>query len=148
VPYGQISNDFGGFREMYAPGCFRGSLNKNLAMLFNHNPALVLGRTASGTAAFHDAPDGLWSACVPPDTQWAKDLVVSMQRGDIAEMSAAFYVTKSHWENRNGQKINVIDEGDLLECSVVTFAAYGDSTTAEVTDETNVDASFLAGIQA
>jgi HK97 family phage prohead protease len=129
APYDSASSDLGGFQEVYQAGCF----NKFLAqddprVLFNHNIDHVLGRKSAGTARFWEEPDGLHYDADLPDTQAARDLQVSMARGDIKESSAAFYITDYAWENRSGVRTRVIKEARLVEGSPHSFAAYAEST--------------------
>lgn len=129
APYNSVSSDLGGFQEVYQPGCF----NKWLAaddprVLFNHNIDCVLGRQSAGTARFWEEPDGLHYDADLPDTQAGRDLRVSMQRGDIKESSAAFYITDYAWENRGGVRTRIIKEARLVEGSPHSFAAYSEST--------------------
>ncbi len=129
APYNSTSSDLGGFQEVYQSGCF----NKWLALddprvLFNHNIDHVLGRKSSGTARFWEEADGLHYDADLPDTQVARDLRVSMQRGDVKESSAAFYIVDYVWENRSGVRTRVIKEARLVEGSPHSFAAYTEST--------------------
>jgi HK97 family phage prohead protease len=131
VPYGKLSCDLGGFREVYEPACFSESLADDLRVLFNHNVNYLVGRKSAGTAIFYDTIDGLQVEAEPPETSWANDLIVSMDRADIDQMSAAFYITKSRTEYQGSEKIRVVEKGRLLEASVTSFAAY-DATSAAV----------------
>jgi HK97 family phage prohead protease len=97
-------------------------------VLFNHNIDAVLGRKSAGTARFWEDAAGLHYEADLPDTQAARDLKVSLERGDIKESSAAFYILESTWENRSGIRTRVIQEARLVEGSPHSFAAYGDST--------------------
>jgi phage head maturation protease len=73
VPYNRLSLDMGGFKEMYAQGCFVGSLSDpDLTVCFNHDSSKVLGRLGSRTAAFTEKSDGLWCSAVIPNTTWAR----------------------------------------------------------------------------
>jgi HK97 family phage prohead protease len=132
APYDSPSMDFGGFKEIFAPGCFRDSLasGDDIRVLFNHKWDCVIGRMSARTAYFYDTPEGLNFDSHPPDAQWARDLLVSMERGDITQGSASFWIQEAHWETRNGQKLRVIDKARLLECSVHSFGMYQTSHSA------------------
>ncbi len=135
APYGQLSCDLGGFKEVYEPGCFAECLKQDdPRALFNHNPDYVLGRKSAGTARFFEQPDGLYFEADAPDTQWASDLLVSMRRGDITQGSAAFFILKPRWEYRGAQKVRVIEQAKLVESSIASFSAY-ESSTASVAEE-------------
>jgi HK97 family phage prohead protease len=149
VPYNSLSNqmrDFDGvFREKYARGCFARSLSDpDLRVCVGHDDLLVLGTNGMGTARFWEEDSGLWCEADAPSTQWVSDLLTSMRRGDIAKMSAAFYMTSQSWSNEGGQRIRTVQSGTLIEASVVTFPAYRD-TEANVQDfeQDNVDEDEL-----
>src|SRR4051812_3492156 len=82
------SQDLGGFVETIAPGAFRDAIPKSdIRALFNHDANFVLGRMKAGTLDVEEDRKGLKIRNTPPDTQWARDLVTSMKRGDVDQMS-------------------------------------------------------------
>lgn len=139
VPYNSLSHvmtNWGGekFRERYAPGCFRNSLtDPDLQICFNHDPSMVIGTVGRGTARFDEQDDGLYCEADAPNTQWCRDLICSMKRGDITRMSAGFYVVDEAWSTERGQLIRTVKSGTLIEASVVNRAAYP-ATQAAVQD--------------
>lgn len=143
APYNSRSKDLGGFVEVYAPGCFDESLARDdQRALFAHDPRFVLGRKSAGTARFWSDANGVNFEADVPDTTWANDLLTSMDRGDISQSSASFFIEQQHVELRDGQKVRVVEKARLVEGSVVSSAAY-EATTAtarsagefEVSDE-------------
>ena len=147
APYNSLSCDLGTFKEVFEPGCFTESLasGEDFRVLFNHNVDHVLGRRSAGTARFWDEADGLHYEADLPDTQVARDLKALMQRGDIKESSAAFYITKHRWETRSGVRTRVIETAQLVEGSPHSFAAY-EATTAEVKPVQDVAAQQAAAL--
>lgn len=118
------SEDLGGFREQVAPGAFNKTLQEaDVRALFNHDPNYVLGRVKAETLELAEDETGLAIRAVPPDTQWARDLAVSLERGDIDQMSFGFQVIKDEWEGQDRTLLEV----RLFDVSVVTFAAYPDT---------------------
>lgn len=143
APYNSLSSDLGGFKEIYSPGCFAASLrdgSEDPRVLFNHDIGAVLGRMSNGTARFWEEADGLHYEADLPDTQAGRDVRTLVERGDIRESSAAFYITKQHPEQRGGWKVRVIEEARLVEGGPHSFAAY-DRSTANVSRETALESS-------
>jgi hypothetical protein len=123
--------DIGGwFREMILPGAFTESIGQDdVRALFNHNPDYIMGRNKSGTLTLTEDEKGLRVEIDPPDTQFARDLAVSIERGDISQMSFGFEIESSddiEWQR--GQKgmldLRKIKRAKLWDVSPVTFPAY------------------------
>lgn len=148
APYDSLSEDLGGFREIYQRGCFAESLKAgdDVRVLFNHNIDHVLGRTSSGTARFWEDAAGLQYDADLPDTQIARDLAALMERGDVRESSAAFYILQHRWEQRGGDRVRVIEKAKIVEASPHAFAAYG-ATTAAVEEQADAEAEALLARQ-
>jgi len=125
------------FKEKIEPGAFADAIPKSdTRSLWNHDSNYVLGRKSSKTLRLQEDDHGLKVEIIPPDTQWARDLVVSIDRGDVREMSFGFIVKEDgdKWE-RDGSnppvrtlKKNGIEE--LVDVSPVTFPAYMDTEIA------------------
>lgn len=130
--FNQASEDLGGFVEIIRPGAFRDVLGNDVRALFNHDANYVLGRNSSGTLRLEEDGRGLASRITPPETQWAKDLVVSMRRGDVDQMSFGFKVGEDEWsKDKSGTVTREIRRVERLhDVSVVTYPAYP-QTTAE-----------------
>lgn len=123
--FNQLSEDLGQFREMIAPGAFKKTINEaDVRALWNHDPNFVLGRTKNGTLELKEDEKGLAIKIKPPDTQWARDLMVSIQRGDVDQMSFGFRAIKEDWKTENDELIRVLQEVELFDVSPVTFPAY------------------------
>jgi hypothetical protein len=121
--FNQLSEDLGGFREQIAPGAFTNTLKTaDVRALFNHDPNYVLGRTTSGTLRLAEDETGLIVEIDPPGTQWANDLLVSINRSDITQMSFAFRAVQEQWQN--GKSVRTLIEVELFDVSPVTYPAY------------------------
>ena len=119
--------DIGFFREKIAPGAFSNSIKTDdVRALFNHDPNHVLGRNKAGTLKLSEDKDGLAIEIDPPDTQSARDLMTSMKRGDIDQMSFGFQVVKESWEEGEDNQLDLrtLDQVRLFDVSPVTFPAY------------------------
>lgn len=127
--FNSLSEDLGGFREVLMPGCFKEALgHSDVRGLFNHNPDKILGRNASGTLRLTEDERGLHFEIDPPETSYAKDLGVSMRRGDVTQCSFGFKVASGgdSWaEDSAGMWIRTITKVEqLFDVSPVTYPAY------------------------
>lgn len=133
--FDSMSENLGGFREKIQPGAFSAVVkNADCRALINHDPNLIIGRTTAGTLRLREDKTGLFMEVDLPDTQPARDLVVSIERGDINQQSFGFRVKKDAWEeNRETGEITrtIIELDELLDVSPVTFPAYPDTTVAK-----------------
>ncbi len=121
--------DIGGwFMERVAPGAFkRAIVEDDVRALFNHDPNFVLGRNRAKptpTLTLSEDETGLLYTVVPPDTQVARDLMVSIDRGDISQGSFGFRVRKQEWDETGEIVKRTLLEVELFDVSPVTFPAY------------------------
>ncbi len=130
--FNSLSEEIFGFREKIAPGAFKNALGKSdIRALLNHDPNYVLGRTKSGSLRAWEDDTGLAVEIDPPSTMWAEDLLVSIGRGDISQMSFAFRVAEDKWETVDGvdqRTILIFDE--IFDVSPVTYPAYPETDVA------------------
>ena len=90
----------GCFMEKLARGCFANSLMKDdIRALYNHNSDYVVGRVANKSLSLKEDSHGLEFEATPPDTAWAKDMMVSIDRGDINQCSFGFSVLREEWDD-------------------------------------------------
>lgn len=123
---------FGSFVEVIAPGAFGPALKgADVRCLWNHDSSYVLGRTRSGTLRVEEDELGLRMEVTPPDVQWARDLMASIERGDVDQMSFGFRVARDEWQEQGDLLVRTILEiEELYEVSPVTFPAYPDTAVA------------------
>lgn len=121
------------YYERIQPGAFDRALAElqDVRALFNHDPNHVLGRTKSGTLRLTTDSTGLRYDVDLPNTQTAKDLAESVNRGDVSGSSFAFSVTASgqEIERSDGQTYRNITDANLFDVSVVTYPAYESATS-------------------
>ena len=119
------------FTEVIAPGAFDRTLkSKNdIRAYINHDERLILGSTRAKTLRLESRDDGLYSEIDLPDTSYARDLSVSIARGDTRTMSFGFSTVKDSWTDANNRTLK---EVRLHEVSAVTGVAAYPATTASV----------------
>jgi len=127
--FDSLSQDLGGFVEIIRPGAFTKTLQESdVRALKNHNSDYVLGRKSSGTLRLEEDARGLRVEIDTPKAQWANDLVESIERGDVKEMSFQFRKVIDRWTEREGQPdLRELIEVRLFEVSPVTWPAYTDT---------------------
>jgi len=108
-------------------------LKDDVRVFFNHDANLILGRTKSGTAKISTDREGLVYQFEVPDTTYGRDLLVSMERGDVNQSSFAFSVEKDSWSEKNGRDIRTIEKvARLYDVSPVSIPAYPDADSLQV----------------
>ena len=140
----ELGGDFP-FMEKVVKGAFEDSIKEDdIRALFNHDPNYVLGRNLSGTLSLQEDEKGLYVRIVPPNTQWAKDLLVSIKRGDINQMSFGFTVVLDNWTiSSDGTDVRELLKVRLYDVSPVTFPAYT-QTECNIRSMTDVYKHFIA----
>jgi len=120
------SEELGGFTEIIRRGAFTKTLQEaDVRALWNHDPNYVLGRTKSGTLSLAEDDHGLRIEIIPPDTTWARDLMESIRRGDVDQMSFGFRTIRDRWQtDEQGKVVRELLEVALYDVSPVTFPAY------------------------
>lgn len=116
----------GWFREQVAPGAFSDSLKTDdIRALWNHDTNIVLGRNKAGTLDLWEDEKGLAVQIEPSDTGLVRDLLKSIERGDVSQMSFGFQVQRATWtEEEDQDDLRTIEQVKLWEVSPVTFPFY------------------------
>jgi len=131
--FNALSENLGGWREKILPGAFADVLDDDVRGLFNHNPDKILGRSPE-TLRLAEDDNGLSYEIDPPDTQYARDLLVSLERGDVDQSSFGFEVAEESWINPSDEEplpIRVIHKiRKLWDVSPVVFPAYPQTSVA------------------
>lgn len=127
--FDKLSEDMWGFREKIAPGAFTEAIKEDdIRGLWNHDPNYVLGRNKAGTLRLREDGIGLAVEIDPPDVQWARDLMVSIDRGDVTQMSFGFTLVKDEWDHSDrNQPVRTLKKVKLYDVSPVTYPAYPDT---------------------
>ncbi len=126
-----------GFMERVAAGAFSKTISEaDVRFLINHDPNLVLARNTAGTLRLSEDDEGLLTDADMAPTSYAKDLAISLERGDITQMSFAFEVVKDEWEVVTNEddgpdyELRTLLELKLWDVSAVTYPAYDDTDAA------------------
>jgi HK97 family phage prohead protease len=137
VGYGAVFEEWSppmyGFRELIEPGAFKKTLQEaDIRSLWNHDRNFVLGRNVAGTLELEEDEVGLRYDVTVPNAQWARDLVASIQRGDVDGASFGFDAVKDKWsqEEDSEEVRRRLLEVRLYDVGPVTFPAYP-QTSAE-----------------
>lgn len=130
--FDSFSEDLGGFREVIKPGAFTEALanGSDVRALFNHDESLILGRTKSGTLELTEDGIGLAFLCTLPDTQVARDLAVSIERGDVDQCSFGFFCLEDEWQMVDDMPVRSVIKAGLFDVSAVTYPAYTATTVS------------------
>lgn len=127
--FDRLSQNLGGFVEKVDRGAFNKTIKEaDVRALFNHDSNYVLGRNRSGTLELSTDDSGLYYRINPPNTTFARDLMESMDRGDISHSSFAFYTLRDDWGITEQEfPLRTLLEVSLVDVSPVTYPAYLDS---------------------
>ena len=122
-----------GFQEVIARGAFAKTIGESdVRFLINHDPNLILARTTAGTMTLAEDKIGLAVDADLAQTSYGQDLAVSLERGDMSQMSFGFRVVRELWEEIETEPGVVIErrtlqEVELFDVSSVTYPAYEDT---------------------
>ncbi len=136
IVYNRETQLYDDLYEVIRPGAASEFLatNPDIKCCLNHNRERIFGRTKSGTVKLEENSKGVKYTVKPPDAQWARDAIASIERGDIDGSSFTFAVLPQD------EKVSKRSDGTYLrevfkiarigEMGPVTDPAYLD-TTAE-----------------
>ncbi len=124
--------DIGGmWRERIAPGAFTTSLaERDVLALHSHDSGRVVGRKGAGTLILREDSKGLAFENPLPDTNDGRDLIVQLERKDIAGMSIGFVSVRSEWDETKDVTERTILEALLFEITYTAYPAYRDTEVA------------------
>lgn len=119
---------YGRWEETIAPGAFSNWLRsgKDVKVLWNHNPDIVLGSTLNGTATLREDATGLWgSVDINEADQDAVSAHARVDRRDVRGCSFGFNIVRQEewWDDDDVYHTRIL-EVELFEVSPCTFPAY------------------------
>jgi len=130
--FGGVYELWKGATESIDSGAFDGALADDVRALIDHETRLVLGRNKAATLELKIDARGLWGRVkINPSDQDALNLYARVDRGDVDQCSFGFDILdeETTW-GENGSVHWTIKKVKLYEVSVVTFAAYEDTSVA------------------
>lgn len=124
IRFNELSEDLGGLRERILPGAIQ--FDTDVRCDFNHDANCILGRQSAGTLKLSIDDKGVFMDADPPDTTWARDLLVSIRRADITSGSFAFRTLPGgeRVAQENGQTIRTLSKILVRKVSVCSDPAY------------------------
>lgn len=133
-PY-EMWDMFGEYTEIVSPGAFGPTLASSPLVEFtlNHGAGggLPMAHTRNGTLTLTETADGLdYEALVDPTRSDVADLLKALERGDLAEASFKFRITRGVWSpDWSTYRIEQVDlnRGDV---SAVNFGANPNASSA------------------
>lgn len=132
--FGKRSGNLGGFIEVVESTAFNKTVGEaDVRALYNHNPNYVLGRSKAGTLQLSVDSEGLHYRAVAPDTTYARDLMVLLERGDVNQSSFAFFNINDSWDEDDKETpMRHLHEVGLVDVSPVTYPAYEDTSSGVI----------------
>lgn len=127
IVFGQESeelNDGKGvsFREIVAAGAVQ--FADDVRADFNHDRNFILGRASKGTLKLTVDAKGVFMDATAPDTQWARDLMTQIGRGDIDQGSFEFRILPGGVTWNVDHSIRTLTKILVSRVSVVSDPAY------------------------
>lgn len=121
-----------GLYEQIEKGAFANSLkNNDIRCLFNHDSAVVLGRTGNSTLELIEDEKGLYGKVhINKDDEQAMNIYARVKRGDITGCSFGFYPAQEEPVSFEDGVMYRVIEADTIEVSIVTFPQYPETEIA------------------
>ena len=100
-----------------------GIQNRDVRAPVHHDPTMVLRRTTAKTLRLAKDAHGLRVEIDAPDTTAGRDIVISVERGDVTGMSFEFMVPQGgdRFERRGDMLTHIASDAIIREVSIVTL---------------------------
>lgn len=132
VPFGEIT-DLGYFSEEISRDAFSEVMKDDVRGLFNHDPDVILGRSAAGTMKLTINDKGVFYRISynPNDPDHVR-VMEKVKRGDVSQSSYAFTVKNETWGKRDGKAHRTIEKiSRWYDVAPVTYPANPNTTVAK-----------------
>lgn len=118
---------------------------RDILALHEHEPAMMLGRTSSGTLRLFDGATELRYEIDLPDTSAGRDVATLLERGDLKGSSFGFRANPKmvSWSVDKGMAVRSVSEIALLHHIATTVDPAYNETSAEVAYRSLAEASHL-----
>lgn len=149
--FNRKSHDLGGFRTVIAPGAFAKILDTNpdVHLVLNHDMSKVLARTRSNTLELREDAYGLhvWANVAP--TSHGNDLRISMERGDVDQMSFACDIGEDEWTMDADENVTrtIYSISGLFDATVCAQGAFPQTNAQLVASMHDARAQLAAAIE-
>ncbi len=132
VPFGQVT-DLHYFTEEISRDAFSEVLKDDVRGLFNHDPDVILGRSAAGTMTLEVNDKGVfYSIRYNPNDPDHVRVMEKVKRGDVSQSSYAFTVKDEKWSTRDGKQHRTINKIDRwYDVAPVTYPANPNTSVAK-----------------
>lgn len=132
VPFGQVT-DLHYFTEEISRDAFSEVLKDDVRGLFNHDPDVILGRSAAGTMTLEVTDKGVfYSIRYNPNDPDHVRVMEKVKRGDVSQSSYAFSVKDEKWSTREGKQHRTINKIERwYDVAPVTYPANPNTTVAK-----------------
>lgn len=126
VPYNALSEDLGGFRELFRPGAFTDSLaddDRDVRIDIDHDAGKLLARRSKGRVDVSETKRGVRVSFDVPDTTLGRDTLANVRNGNFDAMSVAFSNPVDTWKGKD-TFTREITKADLHAVTLTSFPAY------------------------
>lgn len=132
VPFGQVT-DLHYFTEEITRDAFSEVMKDDVRGLFNHDPDVILGRSAAGTLTLDVNEKGVfYSIRYNPNDPDHVRVMEKVKRGDVNQSSYAFSVKDEKWSTRDGKQHRTINKIERwYDVAPVTYPANPNTTVAK-----------------
>jgi len=133
------------FDEEILPGAFTNAIKSDdIRALVNHDGSKIIGRNIAQTLHLTEDKKGLFVDIDPSDTTIGRDIIVSVERGDVTGMSFGFLVNEEKWissksRGKNKNDLRQLIDVSLRDVSIVTYPAYAQTSIKYRSEERSIE---------